>query len=226
MYLYPACNCWPTYCITSLVPDSLRLPWTNLFLVSTQLSVPDLGAKGGISIVCIVHLKGAWTGLDCIPGHGGPFFRRYRIDQPGVVRRIACHLEPVITDSTYRATMSIPSAVPRTAPIAIAPKPSRLGGLSRQNSINVDSYRPGSLRHGSGFDSPDSESPPSSGLPCETCRRRRIKCVMSEDDDACISCQIGGAECSLVTEGQFQRKRKLNGGDYHGEESYSSSKRR
>jgi hypothetical protein len=120
--------------------------------------------------------------------------------------------------------MSTPSAVPRTAPIAIAPKPSssRFGGQSRNNSINVDSYRPGSLRNG--FDSPDSDSPPSNGnplIPCEACRRRRIKCVMSDDDDSCISCVVGGSECSLVTEGQYQRKRKLNGGDYHGEESYS-----
>jgi hypothetical protein len=132
--------------------------------------------------------------------------------------------------------MSTPSAVPRTAPIAIAPKPSssRFGIPSRQNSlINVDTYRPGSLRN-NGLDSPDSDSPPPSHgshpvIPCEACRRRRIKCVMSDgdDDDSCISCQINGAECSLVTEGQYyQRKRKLNGADYYGDQSRSGSKRR
>jgi hypothetical protein len=116
--------------------------------------------------------------------------------------------------------MSTPSAVPRTAPIAIAPKPSRFA-QSRQGSINIDSYRGGSLR--SGLDSPDSDSSPP--VPCEGCQRRRIKCVMSEDEDSCITCQVSGADCSLAVDGQQQRKRKLNGGDYQGDDS-SHSKRR
>jgi hypothetical protein len=117
--------------------------------------------------------------------------------------------------------MSTPSAVPRTAPIAIAPKPSRLAP-SRQGSINVDYPYLGGR---SGFDSPGSESP-LSGLPpvpCEACQRRGIKCVMGDEDDCCISCQVNGNECSLVESPQ-PRKRKLelngDGGDY------SHSKRR
>ncbi|OIW24856.1 hypothetical protein CONLIGDRAFT_72405 [Coniochaeta ligniaria NRRL 30616] len=120
--------------------------------------------------------------------------------------------------------MSIPSAVPRTAPIAIAPKPSRFAP-SRQGSINLDSYRGGSFR--SGIDSPDSDYSPLPGypsVPCEGCQQRRIKCVMTEDDDSCITCQVNGAECSLAIESQYQRKRKLNGGDYKGDDG-SQSKR-
>ncbi|KAL1864522.1 hypothetical protein VTK73DRAFT_5799 [Phialemonium thermophilum] len=104
--------------------------------------------------------------------------------------------------------MSTPSAVPRTAPIAIAPKPPRFPP-SRQGSINLDSYR--DVR--SGFNSPDSDSPLTgrSPLPCEACQLRRIKCVMSDDDeDACVSCQINGTGCSLLDSPQH-RKRKLNG---------------
>jgi hypothetical protein len=48
---------------------------------------------------------------------------------------------------------------------------------------------------------------------------------MTEDDDSCITCQVNGAECSLAVESQYQRKRKLNGGDYQGDEG-SQSKRR
>lgn len=121
--------------------------------------------------------------------------------------------------------MSTPSAVPRTAPIAIAPKPSRFA-QSRQGSINIDSYRGGSLR--SGLDSPDSDYSPLTGnptVPCEGCQRRRIKCVMTEEDDSCITCQVNGIECSLAVESQQQRKRKLNSGNYQGDDG-SHSKRR
>ncbi|KAJ9151168.1 Transcriptional activator protein DAL81 [Pleurostoma richardsiae] len=116
--------------------------------------------------------------------------------------------------------MSTPSAVPRTAPIAIAPKPPRLLAPSRQGSINNDAF-PGSLHH---LESPDLRSPSTGSsptIPCDACQRRRIKCVMSEDDDSCISCQINGAECSLAESPQA-RKRKLNG-DFDGGDSKRSS---
>ncbi|OAA62630.1 c6 zinc finger domain containing protein [Niveomyces insectorum RCEF 264] len=126
--------------------------------------------------------------------------------------------------------MSTPSAMARTAPIPIAPKPSssssssadavgratRFSAIrrshppSRQNSINIDSY-PASL---AGLDSPDSDSPLNNyaTIPCEACQRRRIRCIMSDDDDvgACISCQVNSIECSLSGSPQ-PRKRKLGG---------------
>lgn len=102
--------------------------------------------------------------------------------------------------------MSTPSAVPRTAPIAIAPKPPRFPP-SRQGSINLDSY-PG-LRNG--FDSPDSGSINGHPAhPCEACFRRRLDCVMSDDEEGCVRCVLSGAECSLL-ESPMPRKRKLNG---------------
>ncbi len=114
----------------------------------------------------------------------------------------------------------------RTAPIPIAPKPSssspsdpggRAAGISalrrshppsRQGSINVDSYPASSA----GFDSPDLDSPLNSyaTTPCEACQRRKIRCVMSDDDDTCISCQVNSIECSLSGSPQ-PRKRKLDG---------------
>ncbi|CAK7227675.1 Fungal specific transcription factor [Sporothrix curviconia] len=122
--------------------------------------------------------------------------------------------------------MSNSGNMARTAPIPIAPKPSSssssepvgratgFSGLrrslppSRQGSINVDSY-PASL---AGLDSPDSDSPRNNyaTIPCEACQRRRIRCVMSEDDDACISCQVNNIECSHSGSPQ-PRKRKLGG---------------
>ncbi|KAK3381525.1 fungal-specific transcription factor domain-containing protein [Podospora didyma] len=111
--------------------------------------------------------------------------------------------------------MSTPSAVPRTAPIAIAPKPPRFPP-SRQGSLHLDPY-PG-LRNG--IDSPDSDSPNglSAAGPCESCLRNRMRdCVMSDDDESCIACLVSGAECSLA-ESPPPRKRKLNG---HAEDSHS-----
>jgi len=111
--------------------------------------------------------------------------------------------------------MSTPTAaVARTAPIAIAPKPSRpRAAPSRQGSINLlDAAYPGSMANG--LESPDSDSPLNgrSPPPCERCQLRRIKCIMSDDDDSggCVSCQVNGTECSLVGSPQ-PRKRKLNG---------------
>lgn len=105
--------------------------------------------------------------------------------------------------------MSTPIAVARTAPIPIAPKPSRQPP-SRQGSTILDAY-PHSM---SGLTSPGSDSPLSvqSAMPCDACLRRRIKCIMSEDDDdsSCISCQATRLDCSLAESPQ-PRKRKLNG---------------
>ncbi|TPX18852.1 uncharacterized protein E0L32_011467 [Thyridium curvatum] len=108
--------------------------------------------------------------------------------------------------------MSTPSAVARTAPIAIAPKPSRPPyPPSRQGSAIYSEGYASSL--GAGFDSPDTGSPLTghSSIPCDVCQRRRIKCVTTDNDDgSCISCQVNGNECSLVGSPQ-PLKRKLNG---------------
>lgn len=63
-------------------------------------------------------------------------------------------------------------------------------------------------------------------MPCDACLRRRIKCILSEDDDqdgagnSCISCQANRMDCSLA-ESPALRKRKLNG-----DQEVSHSKRR
>jgi hypothetical protein len=109
--------------------------------------------------------------------------------------------------------MSAPCAVPRTAPIAIAPKPPRFPP-SRQSSIHLDSFR-------SGFDSPDSDSVSGfSAPPCEACVNRRTDCAMGEDEESCVACLVAGTECSLI-DSPAPRKRKLNG-----DLETSSSKRR
>ncbi|KAK9420020.1 putative Transcriptional activator protein DAL81 [Seiridium unicorne] len=104
--------------------------------------------------------------------------------------------------------MATPSAVPRTAPIAIAPKPSPFNPSSRHGTpaLPRDAYASGM----NGHDSADSDTPSSGSLVCEFCIRRRIKCVMGDDDDsgACISCQANGIDCSLNQSPQ-PRKRKL-----------------
>ncbi|KAL2147482.1 hypothetical protein VTI28DRAFT_9382 [Corynascus sepedonium] len=99
--------------------------------------------------------------------------------------------------------MSTPCTVPRTAPIAIAPKPPRFPP-SRQSSIHLDSFR-------SGFNSPDSDSVSGfSALPCEACLNRRTDCAMGDDEESCVACLVAGTECSLI-DSPAPRKRKLNG---------------
>ncbi|KAL1842908.1 hypothetical protein VTJ49DRAFT_3696 [Mycothermus thermophilus] len=99
--------------------------------------------------------------------------------------------------------MSAHCAVPRTAPIAIAPKPPRFPP-SRQNSIHLDSFR-------NGIDSPESDSVSAFSIPpCEACSARRSECVMGDDEESCVACLVAGTECSLV-EAPPSRKRRLNG---------------
>ncbi|KAI0120909.1 fungal-specific transcription factor domain-containing protein [Hypoxylon sp. NC0597] len=94
------------------------------------------------------------------------------------------------------------STLPRTAPIAIAPKPSQLFP-SRQHSHEA------SLNSMNSNDSTDSDSAVSGGgSPCDSCLRRRLKCVVGDDDESCISCQVHGIPCSLNQSPQ-PRKRKL-----------------
>ncbi|TLD33237.1 hypothetical protein PspLS_00600 [Pyricularia sp. CBS 133598] len=110
--------------------------------------------------------------------------------------------------------MSTPIAVARTAPIPIAPKPSRKTP-SRQSTMS-DAFS----HNMSGLNSPGSDSASMNGgqpsMPCDACLRRRIKCILSEDEDqdgtgnSCISCQANRMDCSLA-ESPALRKRKLNG---------------
>lgn len=126
---------------------------------------------------------------------------------------------PSPTQKKKTSTMSIPSAIPRTAPIAIAPKPSR---FARQQHQDSSSYSGSFANNNGGFDTPDSAGSPAAGFPawpCEACQTRRIQCVMNDDDDACQSCRARGTECSLVGSPP-PRKRKL-----HGDYSESRNKR-
>ncbi|KAK3401613.1 fungal-specific transcription factor domain-containing protein [Sordaria brevicollis] len=104
--------------------------------------------------------------------------------------------------------MSVPSAVPRTAPIAIAPKPPPRFPPSRQGSINYSDSFSG-FRSGINTPDTDSLSGQLAATPCESCLRRRLECVMSDDEENCVACQTNGAECSLG-ESPPPRKRKLN----------------
>ncbi|KAI1848958.1 hypothetical protein JX265_001290 [Neoarthrinium moseri] len=102
--------------------------------------------------------------------------------------------------------MANSSVVPRTAPIAIAPKPSNFNPRSRHGTPGINDVYAGGMN---GNDSGDSDTPSSGSFLCAFCMRRKIKCVMSEDDDSsCVSCQANGVECSLNQSPQ-PLKRKL-----------------
>lgn len=108
--------------------------------------------------------------------------------------------------------------VQRTAPIPIAPKPPRPDPAPQRQG--QDSFRrfeigPPSLPATRGSTERVSASAPSSSNtrsqpPCEACHHSSSRCIPSEDDDGCMSCQVNAAECSLSSSPQT-RKRKLNG---------------
>ncbi|KAI1073449.1 fungal-specific transcription factor domain-containing protein [Whalleya microplaca] len=97
--------------------------------------------------------------------------------------------------------MATPNIATRTAPIAIAPKPSQPFSGHQRNDVY--------FRGMNGSDTTDSDSANSaSGTTCDYCLRRRLKCAMSDDEESCLSCQTNGIECSL-NQSPKPRKRKL-----------------
>ncbi|KAF4124360.1 Fungal specific transcription factor domain [Geosmithia morbida] len=73
-------------------------------------------------------------------------------------------------------------------------------------------------------DRPASSAPASASAPlppCRACRQAGSRCIPSEDDDGCISCQVNAHECSLSLSppSSSSRKRKL----FPGEDRLSSS---
>ncbi|KAH6900710.1 fungal-specific transcription factor domain-containing protein [Thelonectria olida] len=102
------------------------------------------------------------------------------------------------------------SSVQRTAPIAIAPKPPRLEPAPyRQDSFHRLEMGQGSLPANSASTEPASFNG-SPVPPCLSCRYSRASCIVGDDDDVCVRCQVAGAQCSLASSPQ-SRKRKLNG---------------
>lgn len=111
--------------------------------------------------------------------------------------------------------------VPRTAPIPIAPKPPRPEPARYQESPRRFEIGSVGLHPRVATDSSSvSASAPASSQPlppCRACVDARTKCIPSEDDDGCISCQVNATDCSLSssTSSPGSRKRKLNGGISH-----------
>lgn len=107
------------------------------------------------------------------------------------------------------------NSVQRTAPIPIAPKPlaprPEPATHRQPESFRRFEIGPSSLHT---RDSVSASAPtPSNGQslpPCRACRYAGTRCIPSEDDEGCISCQVNAADCSLSSSPQ-SRKRKLNG---------------
>lgn len=107
------------------------------------------------------------------------------------------------------------NSVQRTAPIPIAPKPlaprPEPATHRQPESLRRFEIGPSSLH---ARDSVSASAPtPSNGQslpPCRACRYAGTRCIPSEDEEGCISCQVNAADCSLSSSPQ-SRKRKLNG---------------
>ncbi|KAG6078981.1 hypothetical protein E4U16_001332 [Claviceps sp. LM84 group G4] len=114
-------------------------------------------------------------------------------------------------------------AVQRTAPIAIAPRPSRRHPASQRRE-NAEKFETGP----NGAQTIASIEAPSLSVsiePCQSCRFSATKCILNHDEDICAACQASGSDCSFIEctfVSHHSRKRKLNGKP-HCEES--SSKR-
>ena len=135
----------------------------------------------------------------------------------------ACHklLVPgwIYYTLSYRASkyaMSTPSAIARSAPIAIASKKptNDFNNLSARDRLSASMSSTTSAESGTNTRSRKDR-------PCDACRRRKSRCVIHEGQTSCVLCQFHTQDCTFVQSPQ-PRKRKLN---TEGKEE-SSSKRR
>ena len=104
-------------------------------------------------------------------------------------------------------------SVQRTAPIAIAPKPPRKDVTSqRRGSQQRFEIGPNSLQGGASVESGTVVG--SAASSCQACRYAGAQCVLSDDEDSCVSCQNNGTDCSFVSSSLASpqaRKRRANG---------------
>ena len=113
--------------------------------------------------------------------------------------------------------MSTPSAIARSAPIAIAsrkPPPETNGTNGRDKNFSNSMSSTTSAESGSNIRTRKDR-------PCDACRRRKSRCVIHEGQQSCVLCQFHTQDCTFVQSPQ-PRKRKLN---TEGKEE-SSAKRR
>jgi len=105
--------------------------------------------------------------------------------------------------------MSNPTAIARSAPIAIASRKARPDGSSQTNSIN-ESENSRILSASMSSTEPGTTNTRSrKERPCDACRRRKSRCVINEGQTSCVLCQFHSQECTFVQSPQ-PRKRKLN----------------
>lgn len=74
----------------------------------------------------------------------------------------------------------------------------------------------------SNYSSPENSSsvtqqrkPPRADRPCDTCRRRKSRCVKEPDQDKCYLCTFHRRECTYLDEPQRRKKRKVEGPNGH-----------
>jgi Fungal Zn(2)-Cys(6) binuclear cluster domain len=114
--------------------------------------------------------------------------------------------------------MSTPTTIARTAPIAIAAKPTKpkIEASGKENTKLKVSASMSSIAGGEASNIRSRKE-----RPCDACRKRKSRCVMHEGQTACVLCQFHSQDCTFVQSPQ-PRKRKLNGDGKEG----SAAKRR
>jgi len=115
--------------------------------------------------------------------------------------------------------MSTPTSIARTAPIAIASR--ALKPSIETSTTNGSDRLSTSMSSSTSADSGTNNIRSRKDRPCDSCRKRKSKCVINAGQTKCVLCQFHSQDCTFVQSPQ-PRKRKLN---TEGKEE-SSAKRR
>lgn len=58
---------------------------------------------------------------------------------------------------------------------------------------------------------PAARKPPRADRPCDTCRKRKSRCVKEPGQDKCVLCTFHRRDCTYVDEPQRRKKRRADG---------------
>lgn len=101
--------------------------------------------------------------------------------------------------------------IPTTPSVAtprLSPAAATAGGTSRNSSTMDNASEPSNYSSPENSPTPAVRKPPRADRPCDTCRKRKSRCVKEPDQEKCVLCVFHRRDCTYLDEPQRRKKRK------------------
>lgn len=88
---------------------------------------------------------------------------------------------------------------------------SRRPSITMDNNSEASNYSSPDNNQPSASFSQNARKPPRADRPCDTCRKRKSRCVKEPGQEKCVLCTFHLRECTYLDEPQRRKKRKTDG---------------